>query len=75
VDVQRGSATLSFDSPPDQVSATTSDGSLTVQVPDGTPYAIDAVAAQGSTDLQVPNDPTATGHLYLRSSYGSITVQ
>ncbi|MFD3402993.1 DUF4097 family beta strand repeat-containing protein [Kribbella sp. NPDC058693] len=75
VDVQRGSATLSFDNPPDQVSATTSDGSLTVQVPPGAAYAIDAVAAQGSTDLQVPTDPAANRHLYLRSSYGSITVQ
>jgi DUF4097 and DUF4098 domain-containing protein YvlB len=75
VDVQRGSATLSFDSPPDQVSATTSDGSLTVRVPRSATYAIDAVAAQGSTDLHVPNDPTATRHIYLRSSYGSITIQ
>ncbi|WP_432882356.1 DUF4097 family beta strand repeat-containing protein [Kribbella sp. CA-245084] len=75
VDVQRGSATLSFDNPPDQVSATTSDGSLTLRVPRSATYAIDAVAAQGSTDLHVPNDPTATRHLYLRSSYGSITVQ
>jgi len=75
VDVQRGSATLSFDSPPDQVSATTSDGSLTVRVPPSATYAIDAIAAQGSTDLHVPNDPTATRHLYLRSSYGSITIQ
>ncbi|MFF0340144.1 hypothetical protein [Kribbella sp. NPDC004875] len=75
VDAQRGSATLSFDSAPDQVSATTSDGSLTVQVPPFTRYTVDAVAAQGSTDLQIPNDPAATHHLYLRSSYGSVTVQ
>ncbi|MER7248451.1 DUF4097 family beta strand repeat-containing protein [Kribbella sp. NPDC000426] len=75
VDVQRGSATLGFDSAPDQVSATTSDGSLTVLVPQTATYAIDAVAAQGSTDLHVPNDPSATRHLHLRSSYGSITVQ
>jgi hypothetical protein len=75
VDAQRGSATLIFDSPPDQVSATTSDGSLTVQVPHSATYAIDAVAAQGSTELQLPNDPAATRHIYLRSSYGSITVQ
>jgi DUF4097 and DUF4098 domain-containing protein YvlB len=75
VDSQRGSATLSFDSAPNKVSATTSDGSLTVQVPPTTTYAVDAVAAQGSTNLQVPNDPAATHDLYLRSSYGSITVQ
>ncbi|MFI5690487.1 DUF4097 family beta strand repeat-containing protein [Kribbella sp. NPDC051586] len=75
VDVQRGSATLSFDSPPDRIAATTSDGSLTVQVPQTATYAIDAVAAQGSTDFHVPDDPTSTRHIYLRSSYGSITIQ
>ncbi len=47
-----------------------------MQLPRTTTYAIDAVAAQGSTDLgSVPNDSTATHHVYLRSSYGSITVQ
>jgi DUF4097 and DUF4098 domain-containing protein YvlB len=76
VDARRGSISMLFDSPPAQVSATSSDGSITVQLPRTTTYAIDAVAAQGSTDLgSVPNDSTATHHLYLRSSYGSITVQ
>ncbi|GAA1562391.1 hypothetical protein GCM10009804_18850 [Kribbella hippodromi] len=75
VDAQGGSVGMSFDNPPKQVSATSSDGSIWVQVPRTEPYTIDAVAAQGSTNVSVPNDMTATNHLYLRSSYGSITVQ
>jgi hypothetical protein len=74
VDVQRGSVSLLFDSPPDRVSATASEGSITLQVPWTTTYAVDAVAAQGSTEVAVPNDSAATHHLYLRTSYGSITV-
>ena len=75
VDVRRGSINLFFDSPPDQVTATGSDGSLTVQLPPTATYAIDAVAAQGSNQLDFPNDPGSTHHLFLRTSYGSITVQ
>ncbi|MET9274025.1 hypothetical protein [Kribbella sp. NPDC003557] len=75
VDVRGGSITLVFDNPPDRVRATANDGSITVQVPRTVPYGIDAVAAQGSTDLSVPNDQSATHQLYLRTNYGSITVQ
>lgn len=75
VDTQRGSISMIFGKPPVQLSATSSDGSITVLLPRTTTYAIDAVAAQGSTDVSVPSDSTATHRLYLRSSYGSITVQ
>jgi len=75
VDAQRGSISLLFDNAPDRVTATASDGSLTVKVPRSSTYAIDAVAAQGSTELDIPNDASATHRLYLRTSYGSITVQ
>jgi hypothetical protein len=74
-DVRRGSVSLSFDDPPSDVAATSNAGSITVQVPRSATYAIDAVAAQGSTDLSVPNDQSASRHLYLRSRSGSITVQ
>lgn len=75
VDAVHGSVDMLFDSAPDQVNATTSDGSLTVQVPRTTTYAIDALAAQGSSQIDIPNDPSSSNRLYLRSSYGSITVQ
>ncbi|TCC41436.1 DUF4097 family beta strand repeat-containing protein [Kribbella speibonae] len=75
VDAMHGSVDLLFDSAPEQVNATASNGSLTVQVPGTATYAIDALAAQGSTEVDVPNDPSSSNRLYLRTSYGSITVQ
>ncbi|TCC20171.1 DUF4097 family beta strand repeat-containing protein [Kribbella speibonae] len=75
VDATHGSVDLLFDSAPEQVNATASNGSLTVQVPGTATYAIDALAAQGSTEVDVPNDPSSSNRLYLRTSYGSITVQ
>ncbi|GAA1665392.1 hypothetical protein GCM10009745_04140 [Kribbella yunnanensis] len=74
IDARRGSLSLQFDDPPEQVMATVSDGSLNVRVPGTTTYAINAVAAQGSVELGPNNDPTSTHRLFLRSSYGSITV-
>jgi hypothetical protein len=75
VDAVHGSIDMLFDSAPDQVTATASDGSLMVQLPRTATYAIDALAAQGSTQSDIPSDSTATHHLYLRTSYGSISVR
>lgn len=74
VDAVHGSVDMLFDSAPDQVNATASDGSVTVQLPRTTTYAIDALAAQGSTQVNIPTDPSSSNRLYLRTSYGSITV-
>jgi DUF4097 and DUF4098 domain-containing protein YvlB len=75
VNCRRGSITLFFTDPPDQVAATSTDGSLTVQLPQSASYAVDAVATQGSTDLDLPNDPTSRHNLHLRTTNGSISVQ
>lgn len=75
VDAMHGSIDLMFDSAPIEVNATASDGSLTVQLPRTTTYAIDALAAQGSTQIDVPDDASSSNRLYLRTSYGSIIVQ
>jgi DUF4097 and DUF4098 domain-containing protein YvlB len=74
VNCRRGSITLSFADAPDHVTANSTDGSLTVQVPQSARYAVDAIATQGSTDLEIPNDPSSTHHLRLRTRNGSITV-
>jgi len=74
VDCRRGSIGLDFTDPPDQVAATASDGSLTVRLPRNVTYAIDSVAAQGSNELDVPSEPASTHRIFLRTSYGSITV-
>jgi hypothetical protein len=74
VDARHGSVDMLFDSAPAQVTATASDGSVTVQLPRTTTYAIDALAAQGSIDVNIPTNPSSANRLYLRTSYGSITV-
>jgi DUF4097 and DUF4098 domain-containing protein YvlB len=65
---------LFFSKPPTTVDATTSNGSLRVEVPVPAAYAISAAADQGSSDISVPNDLSAPRRLNLRSSNGSITV-
>jgi len=74
VDGRRGSLSMNFDDPPQEVTATVSDGSLQVRLPRTTTYNLDAVAAQGSTDISMTSDPAATHRLFLRASYGSISV-
>ncbi|TDD47188.1 hypothetical protein E1263_35140 [Kribbella antibiotica] len=74
LDVRKGSSSMQFDEPPEQVTATVSDGSLSVRLPRTTTYNVDAVAAQGSTDITMDSDPAATHRLFLRTSYGSISV-
>jgi DUF4097 and DUF4098 domain-containing protein YvlB len=70
----RGSVNIALDTPPDNLAATTTAGSITVQVAPSVTYAIDALSAQGSTNLNVSNDPASTHHLHLRTTQGSITV-
>jgi hypothetical protein len=74
-DAQRGSISLLFRDAPEQVTATARNGSLTVQLPRTTTYAIDAVAALGSTEVDIPNNPSSANRVYLRANDGSITVQ
>ncbi|GAA0602794.1 hypothetical protein HPO96_19290 [Kribbella sandramycini] len=74
VDGRRGSLTMQFDEPPRQLSARAGEGAISLRVPSGTSYAIDAVAAEGTTDIQAANDPAAPHRLYLRTRYGSIEV-
>jgi hypothetical protein len=70
----QGSVDLSFSSPPELVTATTSSGSLHVGLPQSATYAIDAVATNGSTQLNLPNDLSSDRRLTLKSDAGSITV-
>jgi DUF4097 and DUF4098 domain-containing protein YvlB len=73
VTTRGGSVDLSFDSPPRNVVANTTNGSLQVLVPTDS-YAIDAAAMNGSTQLDLPNELGAQRQLHLRTTNGSITV-
>ncbi|WP_328329484.1 hypothetical protein OHA70_06215 [Kribbella sp. NBC_00382] len=73
VTARGGSVDLSFDSPPRNVVANTTNGSVQVLVPTDS-YAIDAAAVNGSTQLDLPNDLGAQRQLHVRTTNGSITV-
>ena len=73
VTAQGGSVDLSFDSPPRNVVANTTNGSVQVLVPTDS-YAIDAAAMYGSTQLDLPNELGADRQLHVRTTNGSITV-
>jgi hypothetical protein len=73
VTARGGSVDLSFDSPPRNVVANTTNGSLQVLVPTDS-YAIDAAALNGSTQLDLPNELGAQRQLHLRTTNGSILV-
>ncbi len=71
-----GRVELALAAPPTQVHATSSDGSVTVIVPN-TPdaYRVDASSADGGTDIKVRFDPTSTRVIDAHSSDGRVTVR
>ncbi|MEV6410456.1 DUF4097 family beta strand repeat-containing protein [Kribbella sp. NPDC051718] len=69
-----GSLDLAFVRGASAVDASTSNGSLHLEVPGTAAYSIDAAASGGSTTLGVANDPSAPNTLKLRTTNGSLTV-
>lgn len=71
-----GRIELSFAGPPQSVSARTSNGSITVIVPDAdVPYRVDMHSGNGSTDNAVRTDPASDHAIDLSSDNGSIVVR
>ena len=71
-----GHVRLTFDAAPQQVEASSGDGSVTVVVPD-TPdtYLVTAHSDDGGTDVRVRADPTSDRVINAHSSDGSVTVR
>jgi len=71
-----GHVQLTFAAPPRQVRATSSDGGVTVVVPD-TPdsYRVTASSSDGGTDVRVRTDPTSNRVIDAHSSDGRVTVR
>jgi len=71
-----GHVALTFAAAPTQVRATSSDGAVTVVVPDTPdPYRVDATSSDGTTDVGVRTDPTSTRVIDAHSSDGRVTVR
>lgn len=74
-DSSGGNVRLRFAVPPERVSADTSGGSVTLELPrvDGG-YDVQASADGGGENVQLPTDPTSERKILARSSGGSVTV-
>lgn len=76
VSTSDGSILLTFASAPADIEARTSDGSITIEVPDdGTAYDVRATVSDGHTTTAVRTDPTSPHVIDAHTSDGSITVR
>ena len=69
-----GTITLGFTAPPTTVDAQTQVGSVTVRLPAGTAYAVDAGSQVGSADVTVQRDPSSPHRITAHSQVGSVNV-
>jgi hypothetical protein len=69
-----GAITLGFTAPPTTVDAQARVGSITVQLPAGTAYAVDAGSQVGSVDVTVQRDPGSAHRVTAHSQVGAVTV-
>lgn len=73
---RNGSVNLSFTVPVHQVRGSSSNGSVTVRVPDAPgAYRVDASTSNGRRTVEVRTDPAATDSITARSENGDVTVR
>ena len=71
-----GGIELTFQDAPKTVSAETSSGDVTVQVPGGTEaYKVDSVTSSGDESTEVKTDPAATRTIKATTSSGDVTIE
>ncbi len=71
-----GAIFLSFTTSPNEVVADSSNGDITVEVPDdGRPWAVDARTTNGGTQVDVATDPGADRILQVHTVNGSIEIR
>lgn len=69
-----GSITLEFITPPTLVDAQAQVGSVTVRLPAGTTYVVDAGSQVGNVDVTVQQEPASGHRVTAHSQVGSVTV-
>lgn len=75
VSTSNGMVDLEFDTAPDSVQATTSNGRLQVVLPsDAPPYALEASTSNGEVNADIRTDPSAPASIALETSNGDIVV-
>ena len=75
-DSDNGRVSLSFAEPPENVQATSNNGSVEIVLPEGDEsYHVEADTHHGSTDVAVRTDPDSDRLIVGRTSNGSVTVR
>jgi DUF4097 and DUF4098 domain-containing protein YvlB len=69
-----GMITLGFTAPPTTVDAQAQVGSITVRLPAGAAYAVDAGSQVGIADVTVQQDPASAHRVRAHSQVGSVSV-
>ncbi len=69
-----GTITLGFTAPPTTVDAQAQVGSVTIRLPAGTAYAVDAGSQVGVADVTVQRDPGSQHRITARSQVGSVSI-
>ena len=75
VQTDAGATSLHFREPPTMVRATTDLGAISVEVPRGTAYAVDASTSVGGADISVDRDSASPHKITLRTNVGGIQVK
>lgn len=73
---RNGQVTLSFTAPPQDVEATSTNGSVDIVLPDtDDAYRVEAASRHGSVDTPVRTDPSSPRTVVAESGNGSVTVR
>ncbi|HUL26897.1 MAG TPA: DUF4097 family beta strand repeat-containing protein [Streptosporangiaceae bacterium] len=70
-----GTIEVTFSAAPAAITATVTAGSVTLRVPGSVPYAVDASASVGSTQIGVPRSAASPHTITARTTTGSITIE
>lgn len=69
-----GDVDLALSSAPDEVSGRTSGGSVTIRLPKGSSYSVDASTSGGTRKVSVPTDEGSAHKVAARTSGGDVSV-
>jgi hypothetical protein len=75
VKTDAGATSLQFIEPPASVEASTELGAISLKVPSGTAYAVNASTTAGGSDIRVQQDANSPYKISLRTSVGGIRVE
>jgi Putative adhesin len=75
VTTEAGATSLQFAEAPTSVTASTELGAISVKVPGGTAYAVEASTGAGRSDIRVQQDPASPHKISLKTNVGAIRVE